>query len=583
MAVCCLAGLAWGGARRWTSLDTARWVDLQQQLKERLSTALELSGTPGGGEWKRLVVSDAAAHARSLDPQKLVPLAWPRGVHWLLLALVACAGLGFVPPYRSKAHLERAKELVVMKDVGRNLGELMRKELVQKTPAIPTTQKAMEQVAEFGDQLGQARLSRSEAMREVASLTDRLARQEGDLERSNPALKQLERAAREPGGNTSGSAESLQKQIDSLKQALGDAAAKADRLDQLSKDLEALKTQAAGAAGKPGQAGSAARQQLAQSLSDLSRRAHEAGASLDSLDEAIKALAADSSDLFLKDLEMATHDLEKMRDMAKAMQQLQDQAGKLGKDLGEQLQKAQGQAAIRRLQEMIEQLNKQGLSPEQLQKLIKEVAEAAKPGSQYGQVGERLKQAAQKAGAGDKPGAAQNLAQAQQELQKLLDALADAQSLQSTLDALARAQSALGQCKSWGECQSPGSGRGGKPGRGVGTWADDLGWNYFNQSQMAGWDNSGLQRPDTAPKGVSDRPADLDPGLVPDKVRGQISPGGSMPSITLKGVSIKGTSRVQFEEAATAAQKEAQSALNQDRVPRSYQNAVRDYFDDLKK
>ena len=137
---------------------------------------------------------------------------------------------------------------------------------------------------------------------------------------------------------------------------------------------------------------------------------------------------------------------------------------------------------------MIEQLNKQGLSPEQLQKLIKEVAEAAKPGSQYGQVGERLKQAAQKAGAGDKPGAAQNLAQAQQELQKLLDALADAQSLQSTLDALARAQSALGQCKSWGECQSPGSGRGGKPGRGVGTWADDLGWNFFPGQWLAQMD-----------------------------------------------------------------------------------------------
>ena len=56
-----------------------------------------------------------------------------------------------------------------------------------------------------------------------------------------------------------------------------------------------------------------------------------------------------------------------------------------------------------------------------------------------------------------------------------------------------------------------------------------------------------------------------------------------MPSITLKGVSIKGQSTVQFEEAAATAQSEAQSALNQDQVPRAYQNGVRDYFDDLKK
>ncbi|MDB6056872.1 MAG: hypothetical protein JWO95_716, partial [Verrucomicrobiales bacterium] len=67
------------------------------------------------------------------------------------------------------------------------------------------------------------------------------------------------------------------------------------------------------------------------------------------------------------------------------------------------------------------------------------------------------------------------------------------------------------------------------------------------------------------------------------KVHGQISPGGHMPSITLKGLSIKGNSSVAYEEAASAAQNEAQSALNHDQVPRAYQGAVKGYFDDLKK
>ena len=67
------------------------------------------------------------------------------------------------------------------------------------------------------------------------------------------------------------------------------------------------------------------------------------------------------------------------------------------------------------------------------------------------------------------------------------------------------------------------------------------------------------------------------------KVKGQINPGGPMPSITLKGVSIKGMSKVDFKEVANAAQSDAQSALSQDQVPRAYQSAVRDYFDDLKK
>ena len=64
---------------------------------------------------------------------------------------------------------------------------------------------------------------------------------------------------------------------------------------------------------------------------------------------------------------------------------------------------------------------------------------------------------------------------------------------------------------------------------------------------------------------------------------GRVTPGGPMPSITLKGVSIKGQSNVKFEEAAATAQSDAQNALNQDRVPRFYQNTVKDYFDDLKK
>ena len=326
---------------------------------------------------------------------------------------------------------------------------------------------------------------------------------------------------------------------------------------------------------------------MAQSLADLARQAREAGASLESLEEAIKALESNNTDLFLKDMETATHDLEKMRDMAKAMQQLQEQSAKLGKNLAEQLEKGQGKAAVESLQKMIDQLKKGNLSKEEMEKIMQEAQQAAKPGSQYGKVGDQLAEAAKQAKAGNKGEAAESLAAAQAELQKLMDQMADANALQSTLDALNRAQMAISQCKSWGQCNGPGQPGfkpGGKPGRGVGTWADDYGWTYYNsKNEGEGWDNSGIERPDMEGKGLTSRPADLNPNLMPDKVKGQMSPGGSMPSITLKGVSIKGSSNVKFEEAATSAQQEAQSALNQDQVPRAYQNTVRDYFDDLKK
>ena len=139
----------------------------------------------------------------------------------------------------------------------------------------------------------------------------------------------------------------------------------------------------------------------------------------------------------------------------------------------------------------------------------------------------------------------------------------------------------------WDQMQRAMGGRGagnrrdGQPGRGVGTWTDENSWAYPDYADS--WDNSGVERPDTDGRGISDRgDGQLADNLSATKIKGQITPGGPMPSITLKGVSIKGTSKVEFREAAAAAQSEAQSALSQDQIPKAYQGAVRDYFDDLK-
>src|SRR5262249_9440052 len=148
----------------------------------------------------------------------------------------------------------------------------------------------------------------------------------------------------------------------------------------------------------------------------------------------------------------------------------------------------------------------------------------------------------------------QSLADAAEELQRLLDQFGDAKALQATLAALDRASMCIGTGQGWGQCKSliPRFGRGGKPGRGVGTWADEMGWGYIREI-IERWDNSGIQRPDMDPRGLTDRgEPELADNLAPTKVRGQFSPGGSMPSITLKGVSIKGQSTVGYKEAVVA-------------------------------
>src|SRR6185436_15240642 len=168
----------------------------------------------------------------------------------------------------------------------------------------------------------------------------------------------------------------LQKQLDAMQKAMGDSAAKDDQLDKLSDQLQKMQQQAASMAANKSKVSDADREQLAQSLADLAQQAKEDGASLDGLEDAIAAFKANNTEQFLKDLEAATHDLEKLKQMAKSMQALKQQMAKLGKDLSEQLDKGQAQAAIQTLSKMMEQLKQGNLSKEELEQIMKEVSKA---------------------------------------------------------------------------------------------------------------------------------------------------------------------------------------------------------------
>src|SRR6266699_470866 len=532
---CLAAGLIIGGWHKPALAQVARWVDGRQHLQERLSTALEVASEPNAGKWGDLVVTDAADHASKLD-------------------------------------------------VGRQLADFTRRSLEKRPPALETTQKSMEAVGDLGDLLTKKAFTRSEAVKDLASVADKLKDQLNGLGK-DPALKRLEQAARASTGNDSATTAGLQKQIESLQKQIGTPTGTPEALDKLQKQLQQLQQAAKDMAGQNAPGSEAERQKLSESLSALSKQAQEMGLQLPQLDEAISALAANQTDLFLKDLQASLTDLEKMRDMAKSLQQLQQQMEKLGKNLAEQLKNGQPEAAQMTLRKMVNQLKSANLSQEQLQKILQEVSQAVQPANNYGKVAEHLKTACTRmAQDADKPAAAQALAAAADELDKLMQQLGDAQELMATLDNLNQSSMCVGTCQGWGACKKPGFKPGGGRGSGVGTWADENnGWMYDAQWSDR-WDNSGIVRPDMDPRGHTDRgQGELSDALKPTKVKGQFSPGGQMPSITLKGVSIKGQSKVAYEEAATAAQSDAQSALSQEKVPRAYQGAVRDYFDDLKK
>ena len=366
--------------------EVARWVDGRQHLKERLSTALEVAAESDTGTWRDLVVTDAAAHAKGLDLRRLVPFHLPKATRWALVVLALGAGLGFVPEYRSKASLQKKADEQNIKEVGKQLADLTRRNLEKRPPALEPTQKALEAVTELGDQLTKKTLTRSEALKDLASVAEKLKEELKEMGK-DPALRKMEQAARAATGNDSQTAAGLQKQIESLQKQMGTPTGNPEALDKLKKDLEKLQEAAKGMADQNSPGSEAERQKLSESLSALSKQMQDMGLQLPQMDEAIKALAANQTGLVLKDLEASLTDLEKLRDMAKSLQQLQQQAEKLGKDLAEQLKNGQPELAQATLQKMISQLKSANLAPEQLKKILAGGVQSRRSGRQLRQGG----------------------------------------------------------------------------------------------------------------------------------------------------------------------------------------------------
>ncbi len=585
-----LGGLLIGGWRSVPLAAAARLVEARQALNQRLSTALEIAPEAASSPWSRLVLADAARAIQGLHLGRLLPLRLPAAARWTPAVLLAVVGLGFVPEYRSAAHLQRRKDAAVIRETGRQVAELVRREAGKREPGLEPVREALEAAAMSGERLSQVKLTREEALKDLANAAARL-QQESEQLGATPALRKLQQAARTPGGSSASPGSSaFRKQLEKLQQSLPNAGP--DALEKLAKQLEQAQRMAAGMQGNPDGSAAAA---MSAALDQLARSAAALGLDARGLERALEAMKNLDFDRVLQGLQMAGTDLDKMRDLASKLAEMQKSMQELGKDLAEQLDRGQAEAAARTLEKMVEQLKTSGLSPGEMEKLVAEVGKALQPAKEYGEVARLLGEAARQLQESQGGEASRNLARAAEELRRLARESQDMEQLADVLSALQQAQVAIASGQSWkpgtckggnckgclaGTCRGLRAGPGGRPGRGVGTWADENGWLYYPEISER-WDNSGLQRPDQAARGHTDRgPVEQPENLAPTKLQGRFTPG-PMPSITLRGVSIKGESTVPYQQAVETAQSDARSALNQDQVPRAYRGAVKGYFDDL--
>ena len=564
-------GFLWGWSRHVDPIHAARWLDARLGLQERIATALEIP--PGNLDegWQPLVLGDAATRCETLEPHRLIPLRIPRIARWTAVPVLILGALVFIPEHRSTNQLQAQTDAQAVRSAGRDLSEIARKSLSEPRKLSEPIRQELGRLEALGERLQQASLTRQEALREVSRASEKLREQGLDLAR-NPMLQRLEKAAR-TGGNGTGNprpdrqdskgnpdanaAESLQKQLGSLQKAAQEAVA--GMKSESSRDPQ---------------------ERLASALEQLRRTAQEEGIDLPGLGKAIDDLKNLRVDQFLKDLETASRDLEQLAGLAQRQEGAQSES--TGRDLAQQLDRGQIDAAIESLERLSRSLQEARPDRSGDPSWSKELQSAIPSAEGYGDVSRHLQRALDQSRGRNLAEADKSLSEARRELEALKSDLQNLKALRSGMAGLGKARQGL----SGTGAPSGGKGSGGRgngKGRGgVGDWAEDDPWRLPDEIAES-WDNSGTSRADKTGRGRTDRDTTLPDALNPTRPQGQFQPGKSMPSIAVKGLNLRGESRIGYSEAVEAAQSEAQSALSQEAIPKAYRNAVRDYFDDLKR
>ena len=465
-----LSGLIWGFTKKFPPKDIARWIDQEKNLKERLSTAVELAERkPINPAWEVLVLRDAASAVQKIEPKSLLPLRLPSLCYRILLLLIVCFVLGFVPEHRNKNYLDQQRDSAVIDDVGSNLENLTRWQLKQNRPNFEQTKTSLDSVRDLGAEFQKGKIVREDALAKLSDISEKLR---SEIKKFGPTVSSIKPSTNSPAGLPVESQANMKNRLSELEERLGAASGNGpEKFEDIKSKLDAIKNTASDFSNNKLNEGKQSRLDMAQSLTNLSTMAQKLGLELPNLEKAIEALNSSNIDQFLKSMELASQDLEEIVGLSQKIQNLQMEITEMGKDLSEQLEKGQIPTAMRTLDAMINQLESDQLSNQQLQDMIDELQQALSPAENYGECAQRLAEAKEAARAGNNSRASQSLAAAKEELKKMLNQMADSQSLMQALQNLDRAQMAVGNSQSFSTTRRPGVSPNGKPGGGVGNWA----------------------------------------------------------------------------------------------------------------
>jgi len=321
------AGFIYGWMQPVSRLDAAQIADERAGLKERLSTAVELSGAESRSEIADAQLADAAKHAEELRASAILPWRMPFEVRYLAAAIALLAAVMIVPNLDVFKSAQDKADQEAMKLQGEQIQAVAKKLQNQVKKGDDKNGEILRRVAQNMSQLGKdqklGRVSKKQAMLQL-----------------NDLQKQLKEAQEKTGGGSS--QKGLDKSIAEMKQAAqrqaqqgnGDAS---KALQQMAgnlekRDLDAAKKQL---------------EEMANKMRDGKMSPEDAKKLSDTLEQMAKSMSGTNLDQASKEMKDAAQQLQKA---AQATQQLQ-----------KQMQQAKTPQEKQQLQQQMAQQMSQGL------------------------------------------------------------------------------------------------------------------------------------------------------------------------------------------------------------------------------
>ncbi len=377
--------------------------------------------------------------------------------------------------------------------------------------------------------------------------------------KDNPAMNELiaglDELAKDPAAAPDARRHEAVKKLDKAADALRKqrSSEKFDRLAEMKKMLRSIKPE--------GDKDSPAHK-LSEALAE---------GDFKSANEAIQALQQQLADMKSADNAEATQkmqeqlarlaaQLEKAADTSQLQKKL-EQAGLSPEDAKKMLEKA----AKGDMSELEKQLAKLGLPQQQMSSLMQQMRKRAQACNACRNMSGALSQAASAMQQGQNSDASRGLQSAGGQLGELEMLEQEMNQLESQMSALESAKDSMNQCS---QCQGTGT-CGGQPCRAC------QGSGF--QTSPSGMGPRGQGRGGLAPES----PANV--AFKVERTRVFTGPGRVIGQFLVEGEQVKGEAATKLVEVIAAEERNATDAINRDRIPRQYQQSVKEYFRRIQK